>query len=562
MKKLSFLGVFLVLLVTIVSADLTFNPTSAEFGNVNQGESSNATITITNADTSAVTGVTLSDATFSFTSEFIGTHSFDGGVTFDPNPFNLTGNESLPVIATINVPYDVHMGQYDATFLVTYDGTSTQDLPASVFVNQYTGQTGGLNILDTDSYDDISDQIRLGSSWEIELIVENDGSTDLNNVKLEAWIYDSDLKQIVAFDDSSDQTVDEGEEETFTVTLEIDDDLDENHNYDLYVKAFKTDDELNQHDVKVKDLEVLGEGDLCDVGYLKIEEFDLDDDEYAPGDTIQIDVEIENRDNDDIDDVIVEVWITESGDDRKLEKEKSSKTDINEDESETFSFELEIDDDWDDGDYEVHMQAYEDDNEENQCIEGVEDIDIERPDHKVIIEDILINPSTLSCGGSFTAEIDVKNVGDKDDDAVKVRIFNSELDMDVYSETFSLEQFDDSDDDATVFITAEIPEGVDNKEYVLTFTLYYDDLDEQKNYVERIVVGGCSFEDNEDDSDDEELFFDTEDDEDSTIFLPTGWSTSDFFGEGTAKTFFWIVGDIALVLIIVYFATLLFRKRK
>jgi len=561
MKKLIFLAMFLILSATLANADLTANPIN--FGNVNQGNSGNATITLTNPDAVNVTGTVLSAGNFVYTNAFISTYLFDGTVTFDPSTVDVLANSSADTTATVNIPLSTRMGEYGSTITITENATS-QTILATVFVDQPVGRVGDLDILDTNSYDDIPDQMRAGNTLDIDLDVENTGSADLTNVRLEAWLYDENLKQIVAFEDSSDQTISNGQDEAFSVSLDVDNNLDADHNYNLYVKAYKTDNELNQYDVKVKDFDILDETDLCDVGRLEIREFDIDDNEYTQGDMVQIDVEIENNDNEDIDDVIVEVWITERGNDRKLESEKSSKTDINEDEYESFSFELEVDKDWDDGSYEVHVKAYESGNENQQCIEDIEDIDVDRPNQKVMIKDILVNPSTVSCGYIFNAEVDVQNVGSKDDDAVKVRMYNSELGIDVLSDTFSLEKYDDRDDDNTVYLEATVPEGMANKEYALTFTLYYDDLGEQKNYVEKITVNGClaSEGDLEETDSTNELTGSSEESESGTVFLPTGWSVGNFFDNETAKTTFWIIGDIALIVIIIYFLSLFFRKRK
>lgn len=564
MKKLSFLGIFLVLLVAIVQADLTFDPTTLDFESVNQDASKNATVVITNPDPDEATDVSLSAGDFTYSNEFIGSYSFDGGVTFDPSgTFSLSQNDSQSVISTINVPLTTRMGQYDATFTATYDGTTTQNFPATVFVIQYVGRVGDLEIIDTNSFDDIPDQMRKDRKIEFDIDVENTGSQDLTDVKVDTWLYDADLKEIVAYDSTNEQTIDDGREETFNVELDLDENLDEDHSFDLYVKAYKSGDEASHREIKTKDIDVLGDEDLCDIGDLRIEEFDLDDDEYAPGDTIQIEVEIENKnDDDDVDDVIVEVWLTERGKDKELEDEKSSKTDINSDETETFSFELELDNDLDDGNYEVHVRAYESGNDEDQCIEDVQDIDIERPDHKVILDKILISPTVVSCGELFTAELDVQNVGDKDDDAVKVRMYNSELEIDEYSDTFDLEQFDDKDDDRTVFITGTIPEGATNREYTLTFTLYYDDLGEQKNYVGKIMVTGCLESEETETTTEESSGEETTVSEEGTVFLPTGFATGGFFGDDNIQIVFWILGIIALIVIIIYFLTLLFRKNK
>ena len=178
-------------------------------------------------------------------------------------------------------------------------------------------------------------------------------------------------------------------------------------------------------------------------------------------------------------------------------------------------------------------------------------------------KEIGISPTTLSCEASFTAEMDVKNVGDKDDDAVRVRMYNSDLGIDVYSDTFDLESFDERGDDETIFLTAQIPEGSDNKQYALTFTLYYYDLEEQKNYVETITVSGCEVvedpvEENESEEDQQD---ENQENNQGWVFLPTGWAGLGL-DEGTWTTIFWILGDIVLVIVAIYFLVLLFKKRR
>ena len=60
-KKLTyFLGVFLVLLMGIVGADLVFNPTSVDFGTIIQGNNGSASSTITNNGPDNITDISFS----------------------------------------------------------------------------------------------------------------------------------------------------------------------------------------------------------------------------------------------------------------------------------------------------------------------------------------------------------------------------------------------------------------------------------------------------------------------------------------------------------------------
>lgn len=566
-KLISLAGIFFLLLVGIAGANLVFSPSTIDFGTVEQNVAKSLTITISNPDPSTKEDITLSAGTFSYANQFIGTSSFDGQVTFDSNNFNLTPNQSKSVVTTLNVPLTAKMGEYTSNFVTTYteDGTSkTQNIIAKVLVSQFTGRVGDLKIVEN-SFDNIPDQAKTGRSLDIELEVKNMGSDNLDNIKVASWIYDEDINQVVAFKESSSNTINAGDEELFTLTLSIDDALNSNHDFTLYVKAYDSDDEINNREVKSKDINIIGEGDLCDIGDLDITDINLDDDKFEPGDTIEVEVDVENNGFEDIDDVVVEVWISEEGKTKKIEKDKSDEFDLDEDSSETVTLELKLDDDIDDGDYEIHARVFEKGNDDVNCFEEIETVEIERPDHKVIIEGITITSLSLTCGDTFSADVDVQNVGNKDDNAVKVRMQNADLNIDEISETFQLDEFDDPDDHKTVFLNGKIPDDADDKEYTLTFTLYYDDLDQQKNYVEKITVSNCgetTGTNEEEQETDTTTGTNTNTEGSRTVFIPTGSAIADFLESETAKTVFWIVADVALLIIAIYFIVALFRRRK
>ena len=565
--KLPIFGLILLTLVGLAVADLTLNPGSFDYEGVQQGSTGTAMVTVTSIGISDA--VEFTGSPFSYSNEFIGTYSFDGAESFDHNGFDLEDGETKDVTATITVPVGTMMGEYSATYTLEFnDGINesassvyTQDVTATVLVTPLTGNVGDLEIVDTDSFDDVPNQVRVDSDLELEITVENNGNVDLSNVRLAMWIYDQTLKQVVAYTESSDQTINYGQDEVFDITLAVHQNLNEAHDYDIYAMTYQTSNMLTQYDTQSKDIDVLDAADLCDVGDLDINQFDLNQDEFTPGETVEVDVEVENKDAD-LEDVIVKVWLTERNNVDEKEKEKSDKFDLDEDETWDDIFELELDNDLDDGIYEVHVRVYESGNEDQQCYEEVKEIDVERPDNKVIIEDILISPSSLMCDQTFTAQVDVRNVGSKDDDAVKVRIINTELGIDVMSDTFTLDKYGRSADDETVYLTGAIPSDADAREYTLTFTLYYDDLDESKNYVEKITVTDCNGDTPNEEGEEDDVEQEVTPGTGNTVYLPTGFSISDFFNNDGSKTLFWVLGNIALLIVIVYFVTLIFRKKR
>lgn len=562
-KIILFLGIFLIFLSGLVFANLTFDPSNLDFGSVNQNENKQTQFTITNPDQTDKENVTFVADAFSYSNQFIGANSFNGQVAFNPNEFNIGGNGgSQDITSTISIPLTAAMGQYFSVIDVNYvenGEPKTQQMSAKVLVNQITGQTGDIRI--KTNIANLPSQISAGRNLEFEIEVENNGAFELANIRVESWIFDETINQIVAFDESETNSIGAGRSEKFDILMNSHEELNGDDSYTLYIKAFKTDAELAHRDVKFKSFDIRGVGELCNIGDLVINKFSLNDDEYEPGDIITINVEVENDGNDEIEDVQVEVWLSEKGKDKKIEREKSSRFDLDEDEVEKLSFELELDDDIDEGDYEVHVVVSERGNEERQCVEEIEDISVERPNRKVVIKNAIVNPSTLSCSGTFNAEIEVKNVGRRDEDSVRVRMQSTELGINELSEIFSLDRFDRSDNHHTAFLSAQIPEDAANKEYVLTFTVFFDNLGKQNIFVERITVANCANEINEIEEQEEVTTTGTSEDS-KVVYLPTGTAIADFLESNTAKTIFWIVADIALLIIAIYFIVTLFRRNK
>ncbi|MFH1376684.1 MAG: hypothetical protein ABIH25_03535, partial [Candidatus Woesearchaeota archaeon] len=84
---------------------------------------------------------------------------------------------------------------------------------------------------------------------------------------------------------------------------------------------------------------------------------------------------------------------------------------------------------------------------------------------------------------------------------------------------------------------------------------------EQKNYVEKITIANCAGT-TEEEVVEEESQDTTNTDSSNVVYLPTGSAVMDFLESNTAKTIFWIVADIALLIIAIYFVVTLVRRGK
>jgi len=235
-----------------------------------------------------------------------------------------------------------------------------------------------------------------------------------------------------------------------------------------------------------------------------------DEEEWLPLDIIEIEVELENdKDSDgdgDLNDVTFVIGLFEKGstsDTNYMEdmiwissdEEEFEGGDIDEDEKDSHTFEFRVDPgEIEDGTYILMVKAYPADEESTTCLDYSDDLDTayytevkvnkEGDVEKMIVVDTESLPVLLdaACGDTLMFDADVWNIGDEDFlDQFKVTLYNEELGID-------LEQVVEGDldqgDKEQVSFTFEIPEGVEEKQYTLAMTTYYDYDEDDDEYDE------------------------------------------------------------------------------
>jgi len=122
--------------------------------------------------------------------------------------------------------------------------------------------------------------------------------------------------------------------------------------------------------------------------------------------------------------------------------------------------------------FKLFVKAYEDGNEDEQCDQTSIGLDIKREKNDVVVNAIKVDPSVAKAGSTVAFTVTVQNIGSRDQDDVTVKVSNSELGLDLESNTFSLEKFDNDDTQIERF-TFKIPEDVESGTYdieaVVTF---------------------------------------------------------------------------------------------
>jgi len=187
----------------------------------------------------------------------------------------------------------------------------------------------------------------------------------------------------------------------------------------------------------ILDLTQFNELDICEdvIGDLEVLIKEPDDgDEFKPKDSVDIKVKVKNNGEEDID-VVVETTLYDTTENKEIEKFESNEEEIDGGEYEIFELDLDIPDDIDeDNELMVYVKAYEDNKESENCVEDWVDIKVEIEKHDVVIDEFLIKPSRISCGDIINLNMDIENIGSRDEDEVYVRIENNELGIDERSE--------------------------------------------------------------------------------------------------------------------------------
>ncbi|MCA9485416.1 MAG: putative S-layer protein, partial [Nanoarchaeota archaeon] len=224
-----------------------------------------------------------------------------------------------------------------------------------------------------------------------------------------------------------------------------------------------------------------------------------------------------NTDNDDdVEDVMVELGFFDSEgvnqvDELEFENSDEEEIDlgrIKDDDKETVVFRFKIPADFDDGSYKLTAKAYSDDlDEENECTAksgdfDVDDlytvIDVEREDDEgkfIAFDEPQFIPSEATCGERVSFTFDVHNVGDEDQDQVRVNLRSTQLQLD---ESVVIRSDLDQGDSETVSFDFSVPEGLVDGLYDLSVRADYDyddgDYDESSDdeTLFQLRLLGCS----------------------------------------------------------------------
>jgi len=195
-----------------------------------------------------------------------------------------------------------------------------------------------------------------------------------------------------------------------------------------------------------------------------------------PGSVVEFDVEVSNlyTRNVDIEDVEITVTIEKIDDGEEIDDE-SDDFDLRPGEDEKESIELRVP--WlvDEDRYTVVIEAEGKDTngkilEARQTIYLI--VDKEKDD--VVIHDFSIGSGALQCLRSTTLDIEVMNLGSKDEDDIKLAISSDELGIDIIKNGIELDEGDDRDSVFDELYTIEVDGSVEEGSYEIWARVYTD----------------------------------------------------------------------------------------
>ena len=231
-----------------------------------------------------------------------------------------------------------------------------------------------------------------------------------------------------------------------------------------------------------------------------------DNKNWYPTDEVKIDITVENKGDDDVDDIYVEwgVYNTRTGEFLIDGKEKRFNLKDGDEKTITVSFKIDprdLSEDDSEDDFVFITKAYSDDlGEDKACVSYTrDDVKIMRDSHLVIMDkDKLSFPETAECSGIAEISSKIWNIGDNAEDNVYLMITNSQLNINKKVIVGDLDIFDDK----TISFEIEIPSGAKEGEYSIKLTLYdenddaFESDDSKKSEISSSlnIAGKCAIE--------------------------------------------------------------------
>jgi len=272
---------------------------------------------------------------------------------------------------------------------------------------------------------------------------------------------------------------------------------------------------LTSNDIKTQTITFVA-SDFCSFGNegnldvsirnINVNGFSSNDNEWYPFDEVEIEVKVENNGNDDINNVGVAWCLYDNENDNCVTDNTESDFNLNDGKDKTITIKFTLDpNDLEPGvtDYTFHVSATGEISSKDNNLDGKdscetdsENIDLIIPNDFVILSDIAVNPNPVQCNSDVQINAKVWNIGDDDQNDIKVRVSIDDLSLNKEVEIGDIDSFDND----KLSLTLNIPKDAKEQNYALSFLVLNEDDDVYESddnedslfEVPLQVEGGCS----------------------------------------------------------------------
>ncbi|MCD4759280.1 hypothetical protein K8R33_00135 [archaeon] len=538
MKKTYLATILMFLLVFSVSASL--NPQSATFTDKKPGDTVLGTFTITNDYGSDLTNVTFEGSISGMSTDF----------TFAPtqiSTFNIGDNEIVDY--QFNIPDGQLPGTYSGEISISGDNGSLGMLYETFDIDLTVAESQEITITPPATIN-----VDSGESNSVTFDIKNTGNVDLSGLTisyLDTNFQDSEENQILLTFDPTTFSLARGELRSISLTAEAD--------QEIFIGSYSGQITVSNSEVtETFNLEVKVGSEFVTITLE--DEDNLED--LPPGDDFTLVVNVKNEvSGKDLDNVNVRAWVINVDGEDDL-KEDSREDDIPSGDDQDFDIDFVLPLNVDDGDFDIKVRVDGEDEDGNkfeifQTFRNILEI-VKDEDEEVQFENLDLPVGQLTCGSIFTISIDAINTGDNNlrDMYFVFKIEGTEIS--IKSEEFDLDADDKKDREDDVDFLVTLPNDLTETSYNLKILAYNDDNELVGGEYTTIIVNPCSDVEDDEELEEQEL---EEQSDDNVQYLPTGFATGELFTTENLSLVFWGVGIIALVIVIIYFLTLLIRKK-
>lgn len=333
---------------------------------------------------------------------------------------------------------------------------------------------------------------------ELELRIEN--KDDKSNDYIAEIIFLNEDEEKVRMADNSDDleaefSLSSKERKSISLIFEINEEITKDE-YDMFVKVYKKGDENlvcmenSEEKIKIEKVELCENGNVetDDLEITKIEDNKEDNEEewmWAPGNDLEINVELENKDYSERNFIIELIMLDKDNEEIIFAKNNNDirkELELNEDEDDNTKFSFELINELKEGTYSLYAKAY-DENDEEICTslkaqtksEKVE-IEIKRAERKVVVTNVE-GPTTGEFSSTLKYNVTVENLGVKTEEKVSVIIYNGPLGIRETAEIDNLE----SEEKETITLNVEMPKNGSLDRQKIIFSTEYE-YSENSNY--------------------------------------------------------------------------------